>query len=205
MYRFLKRICEFLLSLIGVILTLPLMLFLSILIKCTSSGPVLFIDNRVGKNNKMIKVLKFRTMYKDAEARLEEYLTPEELEIWRKERKLDNDPRITKLGKFLRKTSLDELPQLFNVLTGTLSLIGCRPLTRTEVEMWFSEDDQKELLSVTPGITGYWQAYGRSDVTFESLERQKMDLYYVRNISFIVDVKILFKTVFVVFAGKGAK
>lgn len=205
MYKFLKRLMEIVLSFWGILLLTPLMIFLSFLIKITSPGKIVFVDRRVGKGNKMINVYKFRTMYSDAESNIERYLTEEQLDIYRKERKIDNDPRITKIGKFLRKTSLDELPQLFNVITGTLSLVGCRPLSRLEVETWFNEEEQKELLSLTPGVTGYWQAYGRSDVTFESLERQKMDLYYVRNFSFILDVKILFKTVLVVFIGKGAK
>ncbi len=205
MYKFLKRLFEIYVSFFSIILLTPVMIFISILIKITSSGKAVYVDKRVGKNNTMIDVYKFRTMYSDAESNIERYLNEEQLEIFKKERKLDNDPRITKLGKFLRKTSLDELPQLFNVIKGNLSLVGCRPLSRLEVETWFSEEEKKELLSIKPGITGYWQAYGRNDITFESLERQKMDLYYVRNFSFLLDLKILFKTVLVVFTGKGAK
>ena len=123
---------------------------------------------------------------------------------YQKEFKIDNDPRITKMGKFLRVTSLDELPQLWDIFVGKLSVVGPRPLVKNEIELYYS--DSKELfLSCKPGLTGYWQAYARNDATYESGERQKMELYYVNNRSLWLDIKILFKTVFSVLSRKGAK
>ena len=184
-YEFIKRIFDICASTLGIILLLWLLIIVAIIIKCRSKGPVFFKDKRVGKGGKEIYVYKFRSMYVDAESRLKEYLTPEQLEQWYKERKIDNDPRITKVGKFIRKTSIDELPQMFNIFIGNMS---------------------KELLyKIKPGLTGYWQAYGRSDVTFESGERQKLDLIYVYKRSTWLDIKIFFRTIYVVLFGKGAK
>ena len=120
-------------------------------------------------------------------------LTPEQLEQYKREYKIDNDPRITKVGRFLRKTSLDELPNIFSIFIGDISVIGPRPLMREELEEKYGEDAEK-LVSVKPGITGWWSANGRSNVTYESGERQKLELYYVDHCSFWMDTKILFKT-----------
>ena len=144
-------------------------------------------------------------MYADAETRLKEYLTEEQYETWLKERKIDNDPRITKIGKFIRKTSIDELPQLFNILTGRISVVGPRPVTTMEIETNYAEEDKEVLLSMRPGLTGYWQVYGRSDVDYDSGERQRLELEYYRHRGFFFDLKIIFKTVGVVFKRKGAK
>lgn len=205
MYKFLKRAFDVLVSSVALIILFIPMIIVGIIIKATSQGPVFFKDKRVGKDGKDIVVLKFRSMYKDAEARLEQYLTKEQLEMWQKERKVDNDPRITKVGKFIRKTSIDELPQLINILKGDLSIIGNRPLSKTEYNTHFSEEEKKVLDSMRPGLTGYWQAYGRSNVTFLSGERQKMYIYYPKNASLLLDIKIFFKTIIVVLTHKGAK
>lgn len=204
-YAFFKRLFDFFASLIAIIVFSWLLLILAILVKVTSKGPIIFKDNRVGKHAKMIKVYKFRTMYVDAESRLKEYLTAEQLEQWKKERKIDNDPRITKLGSFLRKTSLDELPQLFNILIGNMSICGNRPISKMEFDNWYTEEQKSLLSNIKPGLTGYWQAYGRSDVTFESGERQKLDMIYIEKRSFLLDIKIIFRTAYVVIFGKGAK
>ena len=144
-------------------------------------------------------------MYVDAESRLNEYLIPEQLEQWNKERKIENDPRITKVGKFIRKTSIDELPQLINIFIGNMSIWGNRPITRKELDEWYTEEQKQLLYKIKPGLTGYWQAYGRSDVTFQSGERQKLDLIYVYKRSTWLDIKIFFRTIYVVLFGKGAK
>ncbi len=204
-YLILKRMFDVVVSLIGLVVASVPMIVVAILIKTTSKGPVFFKDKRIGKDGKTITVLKFRSMYQDAEARLEQYLTKEQLEMWKKERKVDNDPRITKVGKFIRKTSLDELPQLFNILKGDLSIVGNRPLSKLEYDTYFDDEQKKLLDSMQPGLTGYWQAYGRSNVTFLSGERQKMYIYYPQNASIKLDIKIFFKTIAVVLKRDGAK
>lgn len=205
MFRFLKRAFDISVSSVALIVLFIPMIIVGIIVKATSKGPVFFKDKRVGKDGKDIVVLKFRSMYQDAEARLEQYLTKEQLEMWKKERKVDNDPRITKVGKFIRKTSIDELPQLINILKGDLSIIGNRPLSKTEYHTHFNDEEKRVLDSMRPGLTGYWQAYGRSNVTFNSGERQKMYIYYPKNASVWLDIKIFFKTIIVVLTHKGAK
>lgn len=204
-YLIVKRAFDIVVSLIGLVVASIPMIVVAVLVKATSKGTVFFKDKRIGKDGKTITVLKFRSMYKDAEARLEQYLTKEQLEMWKKERKVDNDPRITKVGKFIRKTSLDELPQLFNILKGDLSIVGNRPLSKLEYDTYFDDKDKKVLDSMQPGLTGYWQAYGRSNVTFLSGERQKMYIYYTKNASIKLDIKIFFKTIAVVLKHDGAK
>lgn len=204
-YEFIKRLFDICASALGIILLSWLLIIVAIIIKCTSKGPVFFRDKRVGKGGKEIHVYKFRSMYVDAETRLKEYLTPEQLEQWYKERKIDNDPRITKVGKFIRKTSIDELPQMFNIFIGNMSIFGNRPITKKELNEWYTPEQKELLYKIKPGLTGYWQAYGRSDVTFESGERQKLDLIYVYKRSTWLDIKIFFRTIYVVLFGKGAK
>ena len=132
---------------------------------------------------------------------LENMLTPEQLEIFKTEFKIEDDPRITKIGNFLRETSLDELPQLLNILKGDLSIVGPRPVVEDELENY--GEDVNKLLSVKPGLTGYWQAYARNDVIYATGERQKMELYYVDNSSLWFDIKIFFKTFVAVFKKTG--
>lgn len=136
----------------------------------------------------MIRVLKLRSMVVDAND-VHKYLNPEQLHQWEVERKVDDDPRITKVGRFIRKCSIDEVPQFLNVLKGDLSVIGPRPITRDELEQHFSDEEKAELLSVTPGITGLWQATDRNAATFESSLRQQIELCYVRNRCFRMDWK----------------
>ena len=143
---------------------------------------------RVGRGGQVIRVLKLRSMVSDA-GDVQKYLSPEQLHQWEVERKVDDDPRITKVGQFIRKCSIDEIPQFLNVLKGDLSVIGPRPITRDELEQHFSEEEKEELLSVTPGITGLWQATDRNAATFESGLRQKIELRYVRNRCFRMDWK----------------
>ena len=198
-YLAIKRLIDIIGSLIGIILLSPLYIIIAILIKFDSPGKVVFGHTRKGKGGKDIKVYKFRTMYSNASEIFESF-TPEQKEEYYKNFKLDNDPRVTKLGGFLRKTSLDELPQLFNILKGDMTIIGPRPIVEKEVEKY--GDKAEKLFSVVPGLGGYWQANGRSDTTYE--ERVEMDMYYIDNRSILLDIKIMFKTVISVIKKEGA-
>lgn len=199
-YRFLKRFFDIFISTFAILFLSPLFLILMILVKCTSKGPVFYSHKRVGKNGKEIGVLKFRSMVKDADKLIESF-TDEQKAEFQKCFKLENDPRVTKIGKFLRKTSLDELPQVFNILAGTLSVVGPRPIIEEETLRYGENRDL--LLSVKPGLTGLWAVSGRSTLTYE--ERIELELKYVRECSFGLDTKIFFKTVIPVLRGHGAK
>lgn len=199
-YLFIKRVFDVAFSLLGIgVLWLP-MLIIALLIKLESPGPAIFIHNRVGKNGKTLPLLKYRSMYMNAEQMIELF-TPEQKEEWERNFKLDNDPRITKIGNLLRRSSLDELPQLLNVLKGELSIVGPRPVVEEEL-LKYGENRDK-FLSVTPGLTGYWQAYARSTCTYE--QRIEMELHYVENANFWWDIKIVFATIGAVLRGHGAK
>lgn len=164
----------------------------------------MFFQDRVGKKGKGFKCYKFRTMYRDAGERLQELLESNEeaRTEWGKFWKLRDDPRITRVGRFLRRTSLDELPQIFNVLKGDMSLVGPRPVTRDEIDKYY-KDTAELCFSVTPGITGLWQVSGRSNTSYEY--RIALDSWYVRNWNLWLDIIILFKTVNVVLRGDGAR
>lgn len=204
-YFFFKYAFDFLVSFISIIILLPVFIILGIVVKCSSKGPIFFVDKRVGKNEKMIGVLKFRTMYVDAETNIEKYLTPEQIKAWKEERKLENDPRITKIGNFLRKSSLDELPQLFNILIGQMSIVGPRPISKREYDAYYNDEEKKILSTARPGLTGYWQVYGRNEVDYASGERSRLTMEYFKKRSLLLDLKIIFKTFVVVISGKGAE
>ena len=199
-YLFVKRAVDIIGSLLGLIVLSPLFLVIAIAIKIDDKGSVFYKHKRIGQFGKEVYIYKFRSMKENAD-NLEEMLSPEELEVFMSEFKLENDPRITKVGGFLRRTSLDELPQLLNVIKGDLTLIGPRPIVEEELEN-YGEDAQK-LLSIKPGLTGYWQAYARNDAVYATGERQKMELYYVDNRNFILDIKIFFMTFISVFKKTG--
>ncbi len=198
-YIVLKRIFDILLSLIGLLILSPIFILLFIIIKIDSKGPVFFSHTRLGKSGNNIKVYKFRTMVSNAEEVFNNF-TEEQKREFEINFKLDNDPRITKVGNFLRKTSLDELPQLLNILLGDMSIVGPRPIVKKEIEKY--GEYAGKLFSVTPGLTGYWQANGRSDTTYE--ERVKMDMYYIDNRSLFLDFKIIIKTFVSVLRKEGA-
>lgn len=200
LYCFIKRCIDFLLSLLAIPIYLVIYALVAVVVKFTDGGPVLYKTTRIGKGGKPFRMYKFRTMKMNAD-RLEDFLTPEELENYKKEYKLKKDPRITKIGKILRKTSADELPQILNVLKNDMSLIGPRPVLNEETLLY--GNDRNTLLSVKPGLTGYWQAYARNDVGYADGRRQKMELYYVKNRSIRLDTKIFFATIRRVFSGKG--
>ena len=194
-------------SFISIVFLMVTLIFpiISVLVLISTRGKVIFKDERMGLNKKKISIYKFQTMFSDAETNLDKYLDENQKKKWQKERKLDDDPRVTKLGKFLRKTSLDELPQLFNILGGSLSLVGPRPITKQELESNFTEYEQNQLMKVKPGLTGYWQVKDRSLATYESGERQKEELYYLPRRGLWFDIKIILLTIPVIFKGKGAK
>ena len=198
-YLAIKRLIDIIGFIIGIIILSPIYIIIAIAIKFDSPGKVVFGHTRKGKGGKDIKVYKFRTMYSNASEIFENF-TPQQKEEYYKNFKLDNDPRVTKLGGFLRKTSLDELPQLFNILKGDMTIIGPRPIVEKEVEKY--GDKAEKLFSVVPGLGGYWQANGRSDTTYE--ERVEMDMYYIDHMCFTLDAKILFQTIFSVLKGEGA-
>lgn len=197
-----KRCIDIFLILFFSPILVPVFILLMLLTKLTSRGPIFYGHKRVGKNGKEFKCWKFRSMCIDADKKLEEILAknPQMREEWEKERKFQNDPRVTKFGKFLRKTSLDELPQLINILLGQMSFVGPRPVTEPELERYGQFRDY--VLSVTPGLSGMWQTSGRSDTDYE--ERIMLDLYYIQNWSIWLDIWILIKTVYVVVKGRGA-
>lgn len=206
-YLFFKRVLDIIVSFISIVFLMTTLIFpiISLLVFISTHGQVIFKDERMGLNKKKIRIYKFQTMFSDAETNLDKYLDENQKKKWQKERKLDDDPRVTKLGKFLRKTSLDELPQLFNILGGSLSLVGPRPITKQELENNFTEYEQEQLMKVKPGLTGYWQVKDRSLATYESGERQKEELYYLPRRGFWFDVKIILLTIPAIFKGKGAK
>ncbi|HHP7244740.1 MAG TPA: undecaprenyl-phosphate galactose phosphotransferase WbaP, partial [Elainellaceae cyanobacterium] len=189
-------------TLIGGTLLLPLLGLIIILIRIDSPGPVFYGQIRIGQRGRKFKAWKFRSMVQNADKVLFDYLQqhPELRDAWETHHKLREDPRVTRVGKFLRRTSLDELPQLWNILRGEMSLVGPRPIV--DEELWRYGDKFTLYTKVTPGLTGLWQVSGRNDITYE--ERVNLDAYYVRNWSVWLDIYILMRTVWVVFVGEGA-
>ena len=193
-------------SFIAIVILSPVFVILYILQKILNPGPALYISKRLSRFSEPVNLYKFRSMSakygkKDAADEFEEMGRPDLAEEYRKNHKVSNDPRITKFGKFLRSTSLDELPQLFNVLKGDLSMVGPRPILPQESK--FNRNKTALLHSVKSGVTGLWQVSGRSNLSFE--ERIELELFYAQNWSFWLDIKILFKTVAVVLRKTGAK
>lgn len=203
-YLVIKRTFDIICGLIGVLILIPISIIIKIIYICNKDfSPIFFTQNRIGKNGKEFKFYKYRSMVANADEVLFRMLK-EDKEIakeYKKNKKLKNDPRITKVGELLRKTSLDELPQLINVLKGDMSIIGNRPyLPREKEDMGEYYDD---IVKTKPGITGYWQVSGRSDLSFK--KRLELEQFYSNQISLKLDIKIFFKTFLVVFLKKGAK
>lgn len=198
-YKFVKRLIDIILSLVAIVILSPVFLIVALIIRFDSKGKVVFGHERIGKNMKKIKVYKFRSMYENS-AEIFENFTDEQKKEYYINFKLDNDPRITRVGGFLRKTSLDELPQLFNILKGDMSIVGPRPIVEKEISKY--GEYIETVFSVLPGLTGYWQANGRSDTTYE--ERVQMDMYYIKNRSLLLDIKIILKTFISVIKKEGA-
>lgn len=202
LYHFIKRLFDILVSGLSLIIFSPVFLLIAILIKIDSKGKAFYKHKRIGKNGEVIYLYKFRSMYSDSKERLEKMLqNPEIRKEWEENFKLENDPRITKVGRMLRKTSLDELPQLLNILRGDMSIVGPRPVIENELEKYGEE--KEKFLSVTPGLTGWWACNGRSCTSYE--DRKKLELYYVEHWGIFLDLKIMFKTFISVIKGNGAK
>ena len=198
--RIAKRAMDIAGAIVGCVISFPIIAVVAIPLKIESPGPLFFKQKRVGLNGRYFYIHKLRSMYMDAEERKKELMAKNEMNGLMF--KMEDDPRVTKVGKFIRKTSIDELPQFFDVLRGDMSLVGTRPPTVDEYKQY--ESHHKRRLSMKPGITGLWQVSGRSNIEdFE--EVVKLDVTYIDNWSLWNDVKILFKTVYVVFAGRGAK
>lgn len=201
--RFQKRLLDTVLSGLIFVVSVPLFMVIPVLVKLTSRGPVFYRAGRLGKDGRRIEVWKFRSMYADADRRLKSLLAsdPALAKEFEERFKLKDDPRITPFGRFLRKTSLDELPQLFNVFGGSMALVGPRPIVDAEVEYYGGE--YKVVSSVKPGITGLWQVSGRSDTDYR--RRVALDAYYVQNWSPWMDIWIILRTVFAVVLMRGAR
>ena len=199
----LKRIFDICFSVGAMFFFFPLVLGIAIAIKLDSPGPLFYGSQRVGRGGRSFFCWKFRTMYADADTKLKDLLErhPELRQEWETFYKLKNDPRITPVGKFLRRTSLDELPQFWNVLKGDLSVVGPRPVTQEEIVKYFGIK-AKKILSVRPGLTGIWQTSGRSLLTFE--ERIKLEESYIDQQSLVLDIRIICKTIPMLIFAKGA-
>ncbi|MDD6795959.1 MAG: sugar transferase [Clostridiaceae bacterium] len=198
MYELFKRVIDILLASMGIVLLSPVFFLVALAIKIDSKGNIIFSQDRVGYKQKVFKMYKFRSMVIDAEELKEALATQNEMSgpMF----KMKDDPRVTKVGKFIRKTSLDELPQLINVIKGDMSLVGPRPSLPKEVEEF--EDWMNERFLVKPGLTCFWQVSGRNDIDFEDWMR--LDIKYVRQRNLILDINLIFKTFFVLFGDEHA-
>ena len=199
-YFFFKRCFDIACSLVALIILIIPILIIALIIRIDSPGASIYVHRRIGKNGKDLPLLKFRSMYMGADEMVDEF-TPEQKLEWEENFKLENDPRVTRVGKFLRRTSLDELPQIINILMGQLSFVGPRPIVQDELDKY--GENKERFLSVPPGLTGYWQAYARSSCTYD--QRMEMELFYVENANFLWDIKIIFATFGAVFSGRGAR
>ncbi len=199
-YRLAKRAFDICFSAAACAVLVAPVALLCAAICADSPGAPFFRQERVGRGGRAIRIWKLRTMVADAHSAPERYMTPEQLEAWGREQKLDDDPRVTRVGRFLRRTSLDELPQFINVLAGDLSVIGPRPVTEAETYEFGTARD--EVLSCKPGITGWWAVTDRNDATWENGDRQARELFYVRHASFGLDVRVFVRTFFAMGRGR---
>lgn len=199
----LKRYFDLVATAVGMLFLLPFLVTIAILIKLDDGGPILYGHRRIGRRGAIFTCWKFRTMVRNSDQALKNYLeaNPDALQEWRETQKLQKDPRVTRVGKFLRDYSLDEFPQLFNILRGEMSLVGPRPVTRSELNERYRKDRRYYLL-VRPGLTGLWQVSGRNNLTYA--RRVKLDEQYLREWSFWSDFSILLRTVDVVLKRDGA-
>lgn len=202
LYFFQKRLFDIIMSIIGLVFLLPVFILIIIAIKLDSKGPAIFVQERIGKNGKLFKFYKFRSMVENADDVLFEMLKhdTEESKEYKINKKIECDPRVTRVGKFIRKYSLDELPQLFNILKGDMSFIGNRPYLEREIPDM--GDYYKDIIKSKPGLTGLWQVNGRSNTTFET--RLKLEKKYSEEMCFLLDLKIFIKTFGVVLKTSGA-
>lgn len=201
-YNVIKRIFDFVLSLFAIIVLSPIFLIIAIIVRIDSKGPAFYVQKRIGLNGKLFKIYKFRTMVVGADKKLRKYLeeNPEALEEYEKYKKLNDDPRTTKIGMFLRKTSLDELPQLINILKGEMSIVGPRPyLLKEKKDMGKYYDS---IITCKPGLTCIWQVSGRSNLSFQ--QRLDLDMEYLNKRSLKLDIVLILKTFYKIFKSEGA-
>ena len=201
-YSVIKRIFDFILSLLAIIILSPIFLIIAIIVRIDSKGPAFYVQKRIGLNGKLFKIYKFRTMVVGADKKLRKYLeeNPEALEEYEKYKKLNDDPRTTKMGIFLRKTSLDELPQLINIIKGEMSIVGPRPyLLKEKKDMGKYYDS---IITCKPGLTCIWQVSGRSNLSFQ--QRLDLDMEYLNKRSIKLDIILIFKTFYKIFKSEGA-
>ena len=203
-YKIIKRFLDFIFAFLLIILLIPLFLIIGILIKISSKGSIIYIQKRIGKNNTSFSCYKFRTMHPQSKYLLKKILVKNKdfKNQFSETRKIVNDPRITRFGKFLRFSSLDELPQIFNVLIGDMSFIGPRPIVKSEIKKYGKEFGK--VFSIKPGISGLWQVSGRNNLPYD--KRVELDINYSENINFLLDIKIFIRTILVILFpfGKGA-
>ena len=203
-YKIIKRFLDFIFAFLLIILLIPLFLIIGILIKISSKGSIIYIQKRIGKNNTSFSCYKFRTMHPQSKYLLKKILVKNKdfKNQFSETRKIVNDPRITRFCKFLRFSSLDELPQIFNVLIGDMSFIGPRPIVKSEIKKYGKEFGK--VFSIKPGISGLWQVSGRNNLSYD--KRVELDINYSENINFLLDIKIFIKTIVVILFpfGKGA-
>ena len=203
-YKIIKRFLDFIFAFLLIILLIPLFLIIGILIKISSKGSIIYIQKRIGKNNTSFSCYKFRTMHPQSKYLLKKILIKNKdfKNQFSETRKIVNDPRITRFGKFLRFSSLDELPQIFNVLIGDMSFIGPRPIVKSEIKKYGKEFGK--VFSIKPGISGLWQVSGRNNLSYD--KRVELDINYSENVNFLLDTKIFIKTIVVILFpfGKGA-
>ena len=202
MYRYFKRLSDIVIALLGFILFIPISILVKIsFLSLNDKGGIFFKQERIGKDGKPFVIYKFRSMVHNAEELLEELLKNDKYkDAWNENQKIENDPRITKIGRYLRKSSLDELPQILNVLKGEMSIVGPRPLVEGELE---AHGGSKLYWKVKPGITGWWASHGRSDVDYD--ERLKMEYFYVRKMSLMLDIVCIYKTIIAVINHQGVE
>lgn len=203
-YRAFKRTFDIVFALLVVAIGFIPGLVLSIAIALDTKGSPIYSQERIGLHGKPFRIYKFRSMVKDSDD-VEKYFTPEQLSLWRIERKVENDPRVTRLGRFLRASSLDEIPQFLNVLLGHVSIIGPRAITRDELMQHYTDEEKALLLSVSPGITGAWQCGPRNEATFQNGLRQQTELDYADGAALKKDFQIFFKTISVMFVKRNGR
>ena len=204
-YRFVKRCFDIFVSFTAILALSPFYILFILINAIYTKGHPIFFDKRIGKDHKHINVYKYRSMYYDAETNVDKYLSKAQKKQWNKERKVQNDPRITPFGRILRKTSIDELPQLFNILFGSMSFVGPRPITEGELNANFTKEQQDIMLSARPGLIGYWGVKGRSNVAFADGVRQKLELDYFKLRGIWFDLGLIFRVIPAVLKGSGAK
>ena len=195
-YKFFKRLCDFTLACLLIVLFIPIFILIAFLIKASSRGPILFIQRRIGKNKKEFSCFKFRTMHPEADFMLKEILKSNKniKKEFESNQKIFKDPRVTQIGKFLRFTSLDEIPQILNILKGEMSFIGPRPIIKDEIIRY--KNSFEKAFSVLPGMSGLWQVSGRNKLSYK--RRINLDLIYAKNINFLLDLNIFFRTIGVI-------